>query len=273
MKVEEILPYNVLKDLYLDRGLSDVVIAKKFGLGAGQVNRLRHKYRIRTIEQYERHPYSELTFEEKTLIVGSLLGDGHMRKRGGKRANPELMIEQTVKHKEYIFWLKDCLVRWISNPETAIRQCRHPNKNGKTYHSYAFQCVAHPAFDELYSMFYQDGKKTLNVDLIELYFTPLSLAVWIMEYGFLSGNEKRNGIAINSFTMEEVNQLRNLLQKKYNLKSWICKRTRHLDISYEIHFDKRSSIEIRNLIGGLIVPSMKYKLRASSETTNGTTEK
>jgi hypothetical protein len=271
MKVEDILSYELLNKLYSEDKLSDSEIAKQYGLGLGQVHRLRNKLRIRTIADYERHSKQTLDQQEKALIVGLLLGDGHMRLQKGNDTNPSLMLEQSVKHQEYIYWLRDCLKDWVKDPLRPLTQNRHTSHD-KTYHSYSFQTVHHPAFFELYHMFYKDGRKKLDIPAISQYFNVLSLAAWIMDDGSLTGNCKRNSIATNCFTLQEVSELRELLANRFKLKTWCCKRTTVNTISYEIAFDKKSSIELSNMLRDIVIPSMQYKL-LSSETTNGTTLK
>lgn len=273
MKTEDILPYKNLHDLYVNQKLSDAQIAKNFGLTLGQVHRLRNKYFIKAIEQHERHKKRSLDLIEVNLIVGLLLGDGHLRLRSGNNTYPSLMIEQSAKHKEYIFKLYEMLSDWLPADTGPPRQCRHEGKNEKVYHSYAFSTVQHPAFFPIYHAFYADGKKKFNNrEFIKDNFNVLSLAVWIMDDGSLSGNCRRNMLATNSFTQDEVNFLREMLLEKFGLKTWICKRTNTSEITYEIAFDKKSSNVLSTLLRDLVVPSMQYKL-VPPETTNDTDSK
>lgn len=265
MKTKEILPKEKLEELYLIKKLSDNQIARQFNLTLGQVHRLRNTYKIRTLEQYERHLISKLTEDEKSLLVGLMLGDGHLRKRSGKKTYPQLMIEQSVKHKDYVYWLKDKLINWIYDKNKPISTNRKKHKNGKFYHSLSFQTICHPAFYEIYEDFYKSGKKQLGRSILEKYFTLLTLAIWIMDDGFLSGNCKRIGIATNNFRFEDVKFLKDFLEERFELKSWICKRTTTKEITWELHFDKKSSVNISNMIRDLVIDSMKYKLL--SETT------
>ncbi len=271
MKTEEILPYDKLYDLYIVKKLSDANIAKQFDLTLGQVHRLRNKYLIKAIQHYERHPKQLLDPQEESLLVGLMLGDGHISLDTGPHTNPCVMLEQTVKHREYIFWLYEALKDWLPPDSRTPRQAQHRHqKTGKIYHSYAFNTVNHPAFFKCYHAFYKGKKKTLNdLDYIASKFNVLSFAVWLMDDGFLSGNCKRIAISTNSFTKDEVNWLRELLHTKFGFKTWICKRTNTSEITYEIAFDRRSSIEASNLLRDFVLPSMQYKL-IPSETTNGT---
>lgn len=270
MKTEDILPKEKLKELYLNKKFSDKQIGDMHHISLGQVHRLRNKYKIRTIEQFERHHKQELNDYEKSLIVGLILGDGHLRKQKGKKTYPCLMLEQSDKHREYIYWLKEQLSDWLANPDKAIRTNRkYSKKTDKYYHSLSFQTVTHPVFEEFFQEFYSNGRKKLSLEILHKYFNELSLAVWIMDDGTLTGKSKRNSIATNNFTFDEVRCLQEFLKEKYGLKSWICRRGGKYHVSYELSFDKKSSVEIRNLVSNLVIPSMKYKL-LHSETAKGT---
>jgi len=271
MNIEEILPRELLEKLYFEDKLSDAQIAKKSDLSLGQVHRLRNKYKLRTLEQWERHRKRYLEEIEISLIIGLLLGDGHIRKRKGKKTYPSLMIEQSEKHKDYIYWLKEKLNDWLYDIKKPIQTNRKFNKRAnKYYHSLSFQTICHPAFEDLWVGFYKSGKKRLNKILIEKYFNELSLAIWIMDDGCLSGKCRRNMLATNNFSKDEVNWLRNFLEKRFGLKTWICKRTGKYNINYEIAFDKQSSKKLKEIVGDIIIPSMQYKLL--SETAKGTDE-
>ena len=265
MDTKDILPKEKLEDLYLIKKFSDNKIAKQFNLTLGQVHRLRNIYKIKTLEQYERHPINELSEYEKSLIIGLMLGDGHIRKRRGKKTYPQLMIEQSVIHKKYVYWLKEQLKNWLYNEEKPITTNRKKNKNGKVYHSLSFQTVCHPVFNEIYEDFYKSGKKILGRKTLEKYFSLISLAVWIMDDGTLTGNAKRNILATNNFSLDDVKFLQNFLKEKFELKSWICRRTTTSTITWELAFDKKSSIKISEMLQNLVIDSMKYKLL--SETT------
>lgn len=271
MKTEEIIPYETMLELYLDKKLTDDQIGKIYDLTLGQVHRLRNKYRIKAIAAHERHPKSTIDPQEMSLFVGLLLGDGHCCLKAGKDTNPFIMIEQSVIHRDYIFWLFEIMKDWLPAGADFPRQVQHKDKRtGKIYHSYAFNTVHHPAFFKLYHAFYKDGKKCLNdLSLIKEYLNAFALAIWIMDDGTLTGKCKRNVLCTNNFTKDEVNILRNMLQECFGFKTWICKRTTVDEVNYEIAFDRSSSIAMSKLIKDLILPSFQYKL-IPSETTNDT---
>jgi hypothetical protein len=254
-----------LEQLYLVEKLSDNEIGKMFNMSLGQVHRLRNKYCIKSIEPYQRHPKQELDQKEKEFLIGTLLGDGHLRARS---AYPQLMLEQTTKHYEYVLWLREQVKDWIYDDKKELRQTRKiDKKNGKIYHSYPFSTICHPVFIEIYKMFYKNNKKTLDIDLIEKNFTKYSLAIWIMDDGTISKN-RNIMICSHSFSKDENEALSKLIEKKFNISSKVLTSKHTKTISYYLSFNKINSIKLSSLIGDVVIPSMQYKiLLISSETT------
>lgn len=274
LDAEKIISKKELENLYLNKKFSDSKIGEIFNISLGRIHRLRNRYGIKTIEYYERHHKQELNQKEKELIVGVLLGDGHMRLRGGggsKRSYPQLMLEQSVKHREYIYWLKNEIRDWLYDPTKTLKQVRKLHKKSKkAYHSYAFQTICHPVFNEFYDAFYVNKKKKINLDILNKYFTEYSFAIWIMDDGTKSAHERRLKICSHSFSQEENKILRDFLDDKYGLKAHVRKTFREgcLQYYYYLDFSVDSTKQISNMVSKFVIPEMQYKL-VSSETTKG----
>jgi len=254
-------PLNISKDnleyLYLNQKLSDSEIGKIHKVSLGRIHRLRNKYNISTIENYQRHHKQNLSLTEKEFLIGTLLGDGHLRWRNktSKKSYPQLMLEQSIKHHEYIIWLKDQMNDWLFNPKKELKQITKPNKKtNKTYYSYAFTTICHPVFIEFYNGFYKD-KKSINIEFISKYFSKLSLAVWLMDDGTISKN-RNIMLCSHNFTKMDNELLSKFLNDKFNLSSNIWKSKD----KYYLGFSKENSIKLTNLIKNLVIPSMQYKL-------------
>lgn len=267
LKLESVLTKPKLEDLYLKQKLSDYQIGKIFNVSLGRIHRLRNRYNIKPLEQYQRHHKQELTTKEREFIVGTLLGDGHMRWRKGNKTYPELMLEQTVKHKEYVFWLKDQIKDWLFDPSKELKQIRKI-KNGNIYHSYPIRTICHPVFIEFHKGFYKGSKKVINFDFLKDNMSTFSLAVWLMDDGTLSKN-RNIAICTQSFNRKENEKLKSLLFDKFDLRANIWK-------SYEekcwLGFSKEESIKLTFLVKDYMLESMKHKIITSSETTKGTDE-
>lgn len=108
-----------------------------------------------------------------------------------------------------------------------------------------------------------------NKDYIYKYFTPLSLAVWIMDDG-----TNQNGhikLCTDSFTLEDVEWLQYLLLNKYNIHTTLhAAKNRSKDPNlkfklgeYRIYVKAMSMPTLIKLVKPYIIPSMKYKLGTS----------
>lgn len=266
----KIISKSELDELYTNKKMSDTEIGNMFGVTGGRIHRLRGKYNIKAIEYYQRHHKQELSQTEKEFLVGTLLGDGHIRWRNkiDKRAYPQLMLEQTTKHFEYMLWLREQIKDWLYDEDKELHQNRKIDKNtGKVYHSYTIQTICHPVFIEFFNGFYKNVKKIVDIDFIAKYFSPLSLAVWLMDDGTIS-KDRNIALCTQGFSVSDNNKLCNILHDKFDLNGSLWKSNNKIYIG----FSKIDSIKITKIVKDLVIPSMKYKL-ISPETTNEAYEK
>jgi hypothetical protein len=177
------------------------------------------------------------------------------------------MLEQSIIHKEYIFWLKDQINDWIFDQNKPIKQNRK-NKSNKVYHSYSFQTVCHPVFIEFHNAFYSNNKKIIDIEFIKKYFSLYSLAIWLMDDGTISKN-RNIVICSHSFSKEENEILQGFIFEKFNLKTNIWINDNNNNPLYYLAFPKEDSIKLTNLVKEYFIPSFTYKL-ISPETTKET---
>jgi hypothetical protein len=81
-----------------------------------------------------------------------------------------------------------------------------------------FTTLALPCFNDIYNIFYLDGKKIIQNNIAE-YLTRVSLAYWIMDDGSFTGNGLK--LHTNAFTLEELNLLIEALNKNFSIKATI----------------------------------------------------
>lgn len=99
-------------------------------------------------------------------------------------------------------------------------------------------------------------KKVISKN-IEKYLTPLAIAHWVMGNDtYEGGKHKRVTLCIDNFKLEEVNLLRNILLKQYDIISRI-KRVR--DKQYRITITGENRIKFQDLVDPFIIPSLKYR--------------
>ena len=192
-------------------------------------------------------PHNE---EVISVIVGSLLGDGHAERlqNGGVR----IRFRQQVKHKEYIFWLHGFLYErgyCTKNLPVLFEQ----KYRDKIYQAYRFGTLGFSSWMWLYKLFYTNNKVKVIPKNISDLLTPLALAIWIMDDGTWKPGVR---IATNCFTKEEVELLSLALDSKFKLKSSLHKNNKN----YQLYIKQESLPLLRKLVLPYMVPSMLYKL-------------
>lgn len=192
-------------------------------------------------------PHNE---EVLSVIVGSLLGDGHAERlqNGGVR----IRFRQQVKHKEYIFWLHGFLYErgyCTKNLPVLFEQ----KYGDKIYQAYRFGTLGFSSWMWLYKLFYTNNKVKVIPKNIYEFLTPLALAVWIMEDGTWKPGVR---IATNCFTKEEVELLSLVLDSKFNLKSSLHKN----NSNYSLLISEDSRDLLISIVRPYLLPSYLQNL-------------
>ena len=184
-----------------------------------------------------------LTQLQKSVIIGSLLGDGYVRIIPGRK-EAFLEVNHSIKAKEYVDWKYSVLKELCKSPPQT-------RKSGENRTAYRFFTRQHPEITDLLKKFYLNGKKIVPSDL-EL--NPMILAVWFMDDGSKS---RKFDVYLNTQQLSLSSQkiLLNLL-RKMGLRARLNKDKKY----YRIRFFKESVSKLNQIIAPHIVPSMKYKL-------------
>ncbi len=192
-----------------------------------------------------------------SILIGSLLGDGHMEKSAN---GARFAFYQAKVNGEYLLYLHE----YISNlgyckKNIPILQSRKGSliNNFETRYIYRFRTYTYSSFNWIYDAFYPKNTRKVIPLIIEEYLTPLALAVWMMDDGTVYKN-KGFKFSTNSFTLKEIEYLRLVLIKKYNIKSTIHKSG--LNNQYNIYIPKDSFIELKKIVKPFFHPTMVYKL-------------
>lgn len=110
----------------------------------------------------------------KQVLIGSLLGDAHMR-RFSDKANARLVFRQGSKNASYLLHLYNLFQEYVlTSPKISIVRDKNTEK---LRYNLSFATLALPCFNELYELFYksESRKKFIPKNIIEL-LTPISLA-------------------------------------------------------------------------------------------------
>lgn len=153
----------------------------------------------------------ELSKKLHDITIGLLLGDGSFEKKKDT-LGIRLQIKQQSKAKEYVEWLYGQFKGY----------CLSEVKFREDYKQYYFSTRYLREFQNLYSLFYKDGKKVIPSNLKDLLKSPLSLAIWYMDDGSLDFRPKDHYafyLASNCFSVEDSNKLKKVLLDNFDIKS------------------------------------------------------
>src|SRR3989344_381961 len=148
-----------------------------------------------------------LTEEQKSILIGTLLGDGYMR----KKKNAHLEINHCYAQKALVDWIYGKFKDLVLTPPKWRRG------NGKRQ-AYRFFTRSLPVLTPFHDQFFLNNRKIIPK---ELKLNPLSLAVWFMD----DGSKSYSSIYINTqqFTKNEQLFLINLLKKQFDIEAALNK--------------------------------------------------
>ena len=184
-----------------------------------------------------------LTQTQRSIIIGSILGDGYLRVIKGRK-NAFLEINHSIKQKEYVDWKYDQL--------RSIVKSRPKSRKGEENRiAYRFYTRQHPELTELFQRFYRNKTKIIP-DNLQL--NPIILAVWFMDDG---SKCRPSDVYLNTqqFNNESQRKIISFLNE-LGLAASLNKDKSY----YRIRFIKSSLPKLKDLIGKFIIPEMRYKI-------------
>ncbi len=183
-----------------------------------------------------------LTQEQRSIIIGSLLGDGYLRIVPGRK-NAFLEINHSISEKKYVDWKHQELKNLVKNPPKARKG------KGKRI-AYRFFTKQHPEITKLYQEFYQDREKVIP----NLKLNPLIIAVWFMDDG--SKTYRTYYLNTQRFDYQSQKKLVHILKEQYGIESSLNRDKEY----YRIRIKQSSAKRFKKLIQNYIIPTMEYKL-------------
>ena len=180
-----------------------------------------------------------LTEEQKSILIGSLLGDGTMR----KKKNAHLEINHCFAQKALVDWIFSKFDGLVTTPP----KWRKGNGNREAYR---FATQKLPILTSFYNLFYRDGRKVIPDDLK---LDSLSLAVWFMD----DGSKSRSSIYLNTQQFSKIEQFKliDFLKNQFGIDATLNKDK----IYYRIRIRTRSVKRFIKLVKEFVLEEFKYK--------------
>ena len=210
---------------------------------------------------------THLFLKSKTgqMFLGLILGDGSLTYRF-EHSQQKLYWEYSrYICQQFKTEYPKLLTKKISQDDFYIKQRNNP-KSPTDYFSQTFYTRSHPIFKELRQIFYPNGKKIIPMEVIETYFTEVSLLFLYLDDGIV-GRKKHHGIgfALGGFTEQQLTQFQCFLDKKFKLKVTIQSRGKYqvlyvkMASSNKILFRWNQLTEIVNSIGVIRETKLQQK--------------
>ena len=184
-----------------------------------------------------------LTQLQQSVIIGTLLGDGHLRTFKGRK-NALLEINHSFKQKDYVDWKYGILENVSASPPKAR------NGNGKRI-AYRFHSKQLPELSKFHQLFYGNGIKKIPKSIS---LNPIMLSVWYMDDGSRCSDEDFY-LNTQQYSLEDQNRLIAML-KEMGLETRLNKDK----LYWRIRFITSSLPRLKELIAPHLIPSMYYKL-------------
>lgn len=221
--------YDWCYQKYFIEGLNHDEMAKEAGCSKRVVEKwCCEKHRITS--EYRRK-FKKLSNIQKDLIIGSLLGDGHIDKR---ETQPIFIVSHAENQKDYLYWKYDIMKDFCNKEPSYIKP------NIREFKNRAYVCQgAYRISSRIQDCFLEFRNMTV-IDLIEN-LSEFSLSIFVLDDG---NREKSNwNICLAGLTIDERKRFINVAKSKFNLD---IKLTTH-DNRYAIVLAD-SSRELDNII-------------------------
>jgi recombination protein RecA len=198
-----------------------------------------------------------LSDQQWQLVLGSLMGDGHLAPNRAGRNGVRFRMGHGAKQVPYLDWKASLLGN--------IRQSRRVSSTGAAF----VDLTPLPELAELRStVYFGDGKKHLSEEYLKA-LTPLALAVWYMDDGCFTlrskgmqhrteGGSGRIDICVEAMSTGSRERLVEFLRDTHGMDvrlRAVASRKKAV-----LQFTTAASARFQELVAPYVHPSMQYKL-------------
>lgn len=189
----------------------------------------------------EKNYYSLLSCQTRSILLGSLLGDGSLKIHKGYK-NARFSFRHTIKQQDYFLWKRDQIKKDLSGPRDMWEQkpsspwslpvcldhgVRTQNiaelSAGWQDHKLRYQSRALPSLSYLYYLTHKGGYNG-NIRLWRKWLNMMdaqALAIWWCDDGSLVSNTKQGVFCTDGFSLKDVQVLDRYMKKIWGLNTAI----------------------------------------------------
>lgn len=194
----------------------------------------------------------ELTSDERQVLLGSILGDGHLS-LPPRYDNTAFVEQHSIKQKAYLEWKRTFLQ--VFEPKATTRITYNPLRQ-KFYQFYVIKTPVHPYFNHLHDLLYLKGKKVVSIEILEE-LSALGLAVWWCDDGCYRYRNKSGCLATDNYSYNQNLMLQEWFMKKWNVKVRVVKSSYG---NYRLDINPVPFEILLNIISTFVPECMDYKI-------------
>jgi len=205
---------------------------------------------IHRLNQEYRQENKQLNDKQKDLIIGSMLGDGHIDKR---ETQPIFIVVHAENQKDYLYYKYELLKEFCNIPPTK-QEARYKNFGDKSYWCQA----TYRACTRIQDCFLDYRGKTYSylLNLINEY----SFSIWMLDDGYRSHSNWE--LCVAEYTEKDINLALEIFENKFNIKGKQKKDIRYIQFN-AISSRKIDEIILRNIPNDLDI--IKYKITENNK--------
>lgn len=188
----------------------------------------------------------DLSPEQRSVLVGTLLGDGCLALHG---RHPRLHIKHKEAHRALAEYKYGVFEGFISMP----LHCFDQKLGDKRFPCVQFATKTNPSFMRFYQDFYEDRRKRVPNDIVAR-LTPLAIAVWFMDDG--AADYAGATFQTHNFSEDEVKLLARSLGERYEL----AVRLRRNKSRWILYVSASEMPTLQRIVEPYVLEEFKYKL-------------
>ena len=192
-----------------------------------------------------------LTKKQKEILIGTMLGDGHLEKNG---RGARLRVDHTLKQDDYVHW-KYTEFKDFATAKPRVIRSFHKNSK-KFYERSHFSTFTSDIFLKWQDLFYENKRKIIPTNIQSLLTSPLTLAVWYMDDGYKRNDCNALRLNTDLFSLAEQHLLAQCLKENFGIDSKVHKKGK----SYCLYVPQKSSEKFCQLVRPYMVGSLLYKV-------------
>lgn len=213
--------------------------------------------------------YSLLSCHIKSILLGSLLGDGSLKKHKGYK-NARFSFRHSIKQKDYFWWKRNNIQAALSSKKDTWEQTPESVPDSSLEwqkHKLRYQSKALPSLSYLHHLTHKGGDKG-KIRIRRSWLNMMnaqSLAIWWCDDGSLVNNTKQGVFCTDSFSLKDMQILDRYMKIVWNIDTTIIPvGLKRKDGGQRYRLWIRSVTELKKFLT-LIIPyipeySMLYKV-------------